>query len=212
MVTTRLRVRFTMQWLMLGVALNLAGAMVTVKEEWSGGGRSLAGEIASSVLTGVPRTVSPVAMGRASNQTGDGARIREEWRLPRAQTHFQVHSLVIASASITLLVLALRFWKWGEVPADAPPDAGVCRRSLPARVWLGARWVVLAAALIALNVAGDVYQPLFDLYKRKMADCMVADIADRAQCPHRFILLITGAFAPSSNETAAPRMHAGVDL
>lgn len=93
----------------------------------------------------------------ARMKTGEALE-RVIWPVPRPSL-LQISSPVIASLSVTLLVLAAPRTRLAPRDQPAPEAAGPSERPSPTR-WGVGLWVTIAAALIGLNLAGAAYQPL----------------------------------------------------
>ena len=210
-------VRFAIRSLILVVALvalNLAGARARLDERWRGGASLFAKGNLFQRSEGRVEYGVACRYGPAIQETGGyEALLREVWRLPKPPTSLQVRWSVIASASLTVVILILYSWNWGALPGGAPPRSGVGLRFLVALLWIGTRWTVLAIALVALNVACAVYQPLFDLYEPKATSGPDTETADPAsQRPRLFELWISGECTARARRSAAARVPAWVYL
>ena len=82
-----------------------------------------------------------------------------------APTLLQACSRVIASASITLLILTASLWDRGtlrrSLPTQTNGEASIRRR----RGCLAARLMVVIIAMIAINLIGAVFRPIADRYR-----------------------------------------------
>ncbi|MFI5456064.1 MAG: hypothetical protein ACHRXM_11500 [Isosphaerales bacterium] len=152
--------------------LNLAGAIAT----W----RCIPKEQTPQVGIG-PRFGPSYDEDADGNMRSDLGKLRTGERLVhvvkrrRPPTLVEIWSPVIASTSITLLVLLIPFGR--SASRDRSPPSNLGGRPPPrlARVWFAARRATIAAALIGLNLAGAVYRPLLDPSEQRPADHVYFD-------------------------------------
>ena len=186
---------FTIRSLMVAVALvalNLTGAIATFKYCHGPQTPELGGFGGDA-----PRQVAEDGFiweyGWPNTQT-----LRSElvyvMRVPLPPTLLRIWSPVMASASITLLVLIVWLWDWGALRRGMARDTGRAAYTRPRRLWLTPRWsvivipmsneefqmfcwlwlaarwmVVIIVAPIALNLAAAVSRPTPDGYKVQLA-------------------------------------------
>jgi hypothetical protein len=93
----------------------------------------------------------------------------------RRPTPVQIWSPVIASASITLLVVFVPFERSASRRRSALSNVGGHPDTQLARVWFAVRWATIVAALIGANLAGAVYRPLLDPREPRPPDHLYFD-------------------------------------
>jgi hypothetical protein len=164
--TSRRKVVFTIRSLMIAVALlglNLGGAIATWK-------RIPAPHQPSPLINGGPwdtrhGVVNPkIRIDLGELETGERL-VRVERRSP-PPTLAEVWSPVVASVSITLLVLLVPLVPPTALHARTLTMFGGGPPPIRSHAWLAARRLTILAGLIGLNVAGAVYRPLPDARKQ----------------------------------------------
>lgn len=222
MATCLPRLRFTIRSALIGVALlslNLAGALATanVGGDWP----------RERIMVGAKRGgdnrilekrdeygVGCLYNGCFNMSDGRGSlRLTEVWRPPLPAIRLQVWSPLIASVSITVLVLILS--SWSGPAGGVAPDAGAGRRAGRSTARTAARWVLLIVSLIALNVAGAVHRPGFDLYEHDaahppspahqegLAGTRSSSWRQTYSSHHRYTLKFVGDFDPARRSSKA---------
>ncbi len=160
----RLRMQFTVRTLAIFVALialNLAAAITSWR--WYLDSLAQPGEEQDrlgswAVAPGGPVDAIHVVVAR-SVKTGEHLE-RVVWPVPPPNL-LQIFSPVIASVSITLLVLTVPWASPAPRSHRAPSATGSTEESSPSRHG-AVRLAMIVAALIGLNVASAVYRPLPD--------------------------------------------------
>lgn len=163
------RLRFKIRNLIIGVAmvaLNLAGALAITRPKGDRGGEmGWAGNIYLHFDQRAEYGVGCYYRGPIRQTNGRaGARLSEVCRVPPQPTLLQVWFPVIASSSVTLLLLAVWPWSSGTFHARSPNDGDDELNSLLPPMGFSARWMMIVTALITLNLACASYRPTFDLY------------------------------------------------
>jgi len=163
-----LSVRFTIRSMVIAVALvalNLAGAIAT----WRCYPEK---QIVQMTNDRGLRHYNEDADGNMRFDLGKlrtGERLVGVVRRRRPPTLVQIWSPVIASASITLLVLLVPFGRSASWHRSPLSNVGGHPPTRLARGWFAARWATIVAALIGLNITGAVYRPLLDPSEQRPA-------------------------------------------
>ncbi|MGP0064669.1 MAG: hypothetical protein ACLQGP_13860 [Isosphaeraceae bacterium] len=218
------QMRLTVRSSLIGVALvglNLAAALATANAggDWPRRSMVVGGRTPGDVYRAVDGRdeygVGCLYAGYFHTTDGRGSvRLSEVWRAPLPATRLQVWSPVIASVSITVLVLALSCWSWNGPPRCAHSDAGGRQRPGSSTLRTAARWGLLITSLIALNLAGAVHRPGFNLYDHDAAHppspAHHAELARSRSSPwreayrpcHQYALKFVGDFDPARSGRA----------
>ena len=162
------KVRFTLRSLLVAVALvalNLGGAIASPRKDWSEQ-RYVSG-VGSYYRDGRPEYGLTCVYDGNARQT-NGRIIYKLWSVGRGLsplTLLQAWSPVIASVSITLLVLAVRFWDAGTVRRSNPPQSGGVAPTRRPRERLALRLMAIIIAMIALTFISSVFRPIAFVYR-----------------------------------------------
>lgn len=170
--------RFTIRSALIGVALvglNLAAALATANAggDWPQP-RLMPPSRRGGDLCAVDGRdeygVGCLYNGPFNMSDGRGSlRLTEVWRAPLPATPLQVWSPFIAGVSITVLVLVLSSWSRSGRPGGVASDAGGGRPAGRSALRTAARWALLIVSLVALDIAGAVHRPGFNLYEHDAA-------------------------------------------
>jgi hypothetical protein len=162
------KVRFTIRSLLVAVALvalNLAGAVASPRKDWSV--RGIAGGPGSFYHDWRPE-YGLICTYEGKTQSTTGPIVYKLWSVERAPlppSLLQAWSPVIASVSITLLVLTLRPWYRATVSRSAPPQTGGAAPTRRPREWLAPRLMAIIVAMIAMIFVYMVFEPIRLVYR-----------------------------------------------
>lgn len=178
---TQARARFTTRSLMIAVALiglNLAGAMATAKHypKWSRQGRESSarphpqvfknwGVILTKEGRGLTQGRSFIfsyhsgktEIGRGRYGTGR-QRIERIVLRPPPPNILQIWSPLVASTSLTILVLVVPWERRALSRWAAQPDGTVPSPARRPCLWAAVKWLMIFAALAGLNLAAALYR------------------------------------------------------
>jgi hypothetical protein len=162
------KVRFTIRSLLVAVALvalNLAGAVASPRKDWSVGG--IASGTGSFYHDWRPE-YGLICTYEGKTQSTTGTIVYKLWsvgRVPLPPSLLQAWSPVIASVSITLLVLTLGPWYLGTVSRSVPPQTRGATPTRPPREWLAPRFMAIIIAMIAMIFVSTVFEPITLVYR-----------------------------------------------